>query len=48
MYVVVMYVPEGKGHLVQKDPPMERITTDILGPLPETDKGNRYILVISD
>ena len=28
--------------------PMERIATDILGPLPETDKGNRYILVISD
>ena len=28
--------------------PMERIATDILGPLPETDKRNRYILVISD
>ena len=27
---------------------MERTATDILGPLPETDKGNRYILVISD
>ena len=27
---------------------MERIATDILGPLPETDKRNRYILVISD
>ena len=28
--------------------PMERFTTYILGTLPETDKGNRYILVISD
>ena len=28
--------------------PMERIATDILGPFPETDKKNRYILVISD
>ena len=28
--------------------PMERIATDILGPLPETDKRNRYILVITD
>ena len=27
---------------------MERIATDILGELPETDEGNRYILVISD
>ena len=28
--------------------PMERIDTDILGELPLTDKGNRYILVVSD
>ena len=28
--------------------PMERIATDILGELPLTDKGNRYILVVSD
>ena len=28
--------------------PMERIATNILGPLPETEKRNRYILVISD
>ena len=28
--------------------PMERIATDILGELPLTDKGNRYILVRSD
>ncbi|MCG7879381.1 MAG: RNase H-like domain-containing protein, partial [Candidatus Thiodiazotropha endolucinida] len=28
--------------------PMERIATDILGPLPETESGNRYILVIGD
>ena len=28
--------------------PMERIATDILGPLPKTSNGNRYILVIAD
>ena len=28
--------------------PMERIAIDILGELPETDRGNRYILVIGD
>jgi hypothetical protein len=27
---------------------MERIAIDILGELPETDKGNRYIVVISE
>ena len=27
---------------------MERIATDMLGPLPETSHGNRYILVIGD
>ena len=32
----------GTGYL------MERISRDILGPPPETDEGNRYILVISD
>ena len=28
--------------------PMERIALDILGPLPETNDGNRYILVVGD
>ena len=28
--------------------PMARIATDILGPLPESDNKNKYILVISD
>ena len=28
--------------------PMERIALDILGPLPESDEGNKYILVIAD
>lgn len=28
--------------------PLERIALDILGPLPKTARGNRYILVISD
>ena len=27
---------------------MERVATDILGPLPETERGNKYILIISD
>ena len=34
--------------IVHSGLPMERIATDILGELPETDEGNRYILVISD
>ena len=28
--------------------PMDRLSTDILGPLPETHRGNKYILVVSD
>ena len=28
--------------------PMERIALDILGPLPSTDDGNKYILVVAD
>ncbi|KAK3083019.1 hypothetical protein FSP39_011806 [Pinctada imbricata] len=28
--------------------PMERVTVDILGPLPSTTKGNKYILVLCD
>jgi hypothetical protein len=35
-------------NLVQSSFPMERIATDILGELPETEDGNRYILVVSD
>lgn len=31
--------------IVGSGSPMERIATDILGELPETDNGNRYILV---
>ena len=27
---------------------MQRVAMDILGPLPETDRGNKYILVIGD
>ena len=33
---------------VQVTQPMERVAIDILGPLPETDRGNKYIIVISD
>lgn len=28
--------------------PLERIAVDILGPLPRTNKGNRYLLVVGD
>ena len=28
--------------------PMERVALDVLGPLPESEQGNRYILVIAD
>ena len=34
--------------IVQVGAPMERIATDILGELPVTNKGNKYILVVSD
>ena len=28
--------------------PLERVGMDVLGPLPETDRGNKYILVVGD
>lgn len=28
--------------------PLERVISDIMGPLPETESGNKYIIVISD
>ena len=28
--------------------PLERLAIDVIGPLPETDQGNRYILVVMD
>ena len=28
--------------------PLDRLSADILGPLPETERGNRFILVVSD
>jgi len=34
--------------MVRSGYPMERIVTDIIGELPITENGNRYILVISD
>ncbi|CAG2212110.1 unnamed protein product [Mytilus edulis] len=34
--------------IVETSSPMERLTTDILGERPETENGNRYILVVSD
>jgi transposase InsO family protein len=35
------------GH-VQAAHPLEVVAMDVLGPLPETDHGNKYLLVISD
>ena len=40
--------PRAPMQIVGASRPMERIATDILGELPLTDKGNRYILVVSD
>ena len=40
--------PRAPMQIVGASRPMERIATDILGELPVTDKGNRYILVVSD
>ena len=34
--------------LHQPGVPLQRVAMDILGPLPETERGNRYILVITD
>jgi hypothetical protein len=34
--------------MVKSGVPMQRIATDILGELPETENGNKYILVVSD
>ena len=30
------------------DSPMERIVIDVLGPLPITENGNKYILIVAD
>ena len=29
-------------------PPLDRLATDILGPFPESTKGNKYILAVTD
>jgi hypothetical protein len=34
--------------MVKSGVPMQRIATDILGYIPETENGNKYILVVSD
>lgn len=40
--------PKAPMKLYSVGVPMERLAIDIAGPLPKTNKGNRYILVISD
>lgn len=43
-------IPSAKSplitHLVKR--PLERVALDILGPLPLTERGNKYIMVVSD
>lgn len=39
---------EGASATVPSEGHMERIALDILGPLPETDDGNMYILIVGD
>ena len=34
--------------IVSSGCPIERIATDIIGPLPQTEKGNKYIVVVAD
>lgn len=34
--------------IVESGVPMDRVATDILGELPTTEKGNKFILVVSD
>ena len=38
----------GKMGHVKAGFPMERVALDIMGPLPRSDRGNRYLLVLSD
>ncbi len=40
--------PRGPMQHYQASSPMERLSTDIMGPLPRTHDGNRYILLIGD
>jgi transposase InsO family protein len=37
--------PLGEMHV---GAPMDRLATDVLGPFPETERGNKYILVVTD
>ena len=45
-----MPIPKGKAKLQQHivGCPLERVALDILGPLPRSSRGNRYILVVAD
>ena len=42
--------PRGRAalHSIQAGYPMQMVAVDILGPFPESDSGNSYILVVSD
>ena len=40
--------PRAPMQLERAGQPMQRVAMDILGPLPETPRGNKYVLVISD
>ena len=43
-------VPNSRASLqrIQAGYPMQIVAVDIMGPLPETSSGNRYVLVASD
>jgi transposase InsO family protein len=41
-------LPRGKMHFREPQGPWHVVTTDIIGPLPRSKKGNKYILVMQD
>ena len=47
---VKMSIPKPKAGLgdMRVGATMDRLATDLLGPLPETPRGNRYVLVVTD
>ena len=40
--------PRAPLRIYNVDAPLERVALDILGPLPDSDRGNKYILIIGD
>ncbi|PIK58380.1 Retrovirus-related Pol polyprotein from transposon [Apostichopus japonicus] len=42
------FKPKAKMRVEHVGAPLERIAIDILGPLPQTERGNRHIMVVAD